>query len=405
MIYTLKNFKWVAMSTNVYVDIIKDNKILLYHTKSGAYKISSNSSFIELVKNFYSPENLGVIESNQLYSKCSVDVEWALKNKVFIPINTIQKPIVLLPILNLQKDISKIGEGSIDDRLAIIGSKQNFISGIYIRISKINNICDTKCSKFRVAASKQYPCPTYSQRIDRISPEILSHILNSLKYTCVSVVDIVCSSDYFSVYSKEDFLYILSKYNYKYRIHFFIDDFGFALSLLKLIQSIKIELVAYVDKFSTEVKPEVKHLLNRILYLNYGEDANKDNANILPVYIGDSNKEANNIRIRREKEEGVFEQKVCFNDVFRNQKLNSHFFGIVDVDSQCYIRAYGSQHIIGNVTSADFSWTDIVVNELKQNHSWRLTRDMTNCKDCPLRYICPPISYYEILSNNTQICG
>lgn len=90
MIYTLKNFKWVAMSTNVYVDIIKDNKILLYHTKSGAYKISSNSSFIELVKNFYSPENLGVIESNQLYSKCSVDVEWALKNKVFIPINTIQ---------------------------------------------------------------------------------------------------------------------------------------------------------------------------------------------------------------------------------------------------------------------------------------------------------------------------
>ena len=404
MIYTLKNFKWVAMSTNVYVDIIKDNKILLYHTKSGAYKISSNSSFIELVKNFYSPENLGVIESNQLYSKCSVDVEWALKNKVFIPINTIQKPIVLLPILNLQKDISKIGEGSIDDRLAIIGSKQNFISGIYI-ISKINNICDTKCSKFRVAASKQYPCPTYSQRIDRISPEILSHILNSLKYTCVSVVDIVCSSDYFSVYSKEDFLYILSKYNYKYRIHFFIDDFGFALSLLKLIQSIKIELVAYVDKFSTEVKPEVKHLLNRILYLNYGEDANKDNANILPVYIGDSNKEANNIRIRREKEEGVFEQKVCFNDVFRNQKLNSHFFGIVDVDSQCNIRAYGSQHIIGNVTSADFSWTDIVVNELKQNHSWRLTRDMTNCKDCPLRYICPPISYYEILSNNTQICG
>ena len=398
MIYTLKNFKWVAMSTNVYVDIIKDNKILLYHTKSGAYKISSNSSFIEVVKNFYSPENLGVIESNQLYSKCSVDVEWALKNKVFIPINTIQKPIVLLPILNLQKDISKIGEGSIDDRLAIIGSKQNFISGIYIRISKINNICDTKCSKFRVAASKQYPCPTYSQRIDRISPEILSHILNSLKYTCVSVVDIVCSSDYFSVYSKEDFLYILSKYNYKYRIHFFIDDFGFALS-------IKIELVAYVDKFSTEVKPEVKHLLNRILYLNYGEDANKDNANILPVYIGDSNKEANNIRIRREKEEGVFEQKVCFNDVFRNQKLNSHFFGIVDVDSQCNIRAYGSQHIIGNVTSADFSWTDIVVNELKQNHSWRLTRDMTNCKDCPLRYICPPISYYEILSNNTQICG
>ena len=139
--------------------------------------------------------------------------------------------------------------------------------------------------------------------------------------------------------------------------------------------------------------------------MNYGEDANKDNANILPVYIGDSNKEANNIRIRREKEEGVFEQKVCFNDVFRNQKLNSNFFGIVDVDSQCNIRAYGSQHIIGNVTSADFSWTDIVVNELKQNHSWRLTRDMTNCKDCPLRYICPPISYYEILSNNTQICG
>lgn len=50
MIYILKAFKWVAMSTNVYVDIIKDNKILLYHTKSGVYKISCNSSFIELVK-------------------------------------------------------------------------------------------------------------------------------------------------------------------------------------------------------------------------------------------------------------------------------------------------------------------------------------------------------------------
>ena len=404
MIYVLKACKWVAMSTNVYVDIIKENKILLYHTKSGVYKVSCNRSFIGLVKCFYSPEMLGVIQSDQLISNYSVDVEWALKNKVFIPINTIQKPIVLLPILNLQKDIGKVGKGSIDDRLAIIGSKHNFISGIYIRISEINNRCDAECSKFRRAASKQYPCPTYSQCIDRISPEKLSHILSTLKNTCVSIVDIVCSSDYFSTYSKEDFLHVLSKYDYKYRIHFFIDDIDFALSLLNLVQSIKVKLVAYVDKFSTEVKPEVAHLLDRMLYLNYGEATNKDNVNILPVYIG-ADKKSNNMRIRHIKEEGVFEQKVCFNDIFRNQKLNSNFFGIVDVDPRCNIRAYGSQYTIGNVTSTDFSWTDIVINELKQNHSWRLTRDMTDCKDCPLRYMCPPISSYEISSNNTQICG
>lgn len=401
----LNTSQWIAMSTNVYVDIIKENKMLLYHTKSGAYRISSNSNFIELIKCFYSPKNLGVINSNQLGSNYSIDVEWALKNNVFIPINTIQKPIVLLPILNLQKDISKVGKGSIDDRLAIIGSKQNFISGIYIRISEISNIDNTECSKFRVEASKQYPCPTYSLDMGRISPKMLSRILHSLKYTSVSIVDVICSSNYFSIYSKEEFLYTLSKYNYKYRIHFFIDDIDFALSLVELNQSIKIQLVAYTDKFSPEVKPEVTHSLSRVLYLNYGENTIKDNANILPVFIESSNKEGNNVRSRHIKEEGILEHKVCFSDIFRNQKLNSNFFGIIDIDPRGNIRAHGSQSIIGNVASADFSWTDIVVNEFKQNRSWRLTRDMTNCKDCPFRYICPPISSYEILSNNIQICG
>lgn len=122
----------------------------------------------------------------------------------------------------------------------------------------------------------------------------------------------------------------------------------------------------------------------------------------LPVWTG-NNQEMFSKYVYTELSD-LEESKINFNTLFRNQKLNSNFFGLIDIAPDGNVYAHGSKQSIGNVNDKEFSLVDVVINEFKENRTWRLTRDCTKCKLCPFRFVCPPVSIFEIQSNQIKMC-
>ena len=131
--------KWLMMSPNVFVDIIDDSLMLLYNTHGGIIKISRDEKLINLIKMLYAHINLGVVKYEILDKYNSHDIDWALKNGVISFEESDVKPIIYLPILNLQKDINKFNDNGLESRLQLIGSKLKYISGAFIRLSNMRD--------------------------------------------------------------------------------------------------------------------------------------------------------------------------------------------------------------------------------------------------------------------------
>ena len=120
---------WFYLSPKVYVTSKED--IFLYHTESGARLEVTEGHLKDLLQAVYEPKNLGVVEFPQELWKqegahALIEQMLSLHMAGLIPIDREQgKPINLLPILNLQKDVDKamsIGELSlvVDDLLSYL---------------------------------------------------------------------------------------------------------------------------------------------------------------------------------------------------------------------------------------------------------------------------------------------
>ena len=128
----------------------------------------------------------------------------------------------------------------------------------------------------------------------------------------------------------------------------------------------------------------------------YGEE----NIEIKPVFIGDNLAFfENNIYM---SEEEVMHPDCDKQDVFAHQVMNTNFWG------RFYIlpdgKVYSNLNLapLGNLEDRLY---DLIVNEMKSHSSWRWTRDeITPCKDCLFRYLCPSPSNYESVIGKPNLC-
>lgn len=118
----------------------------------------------------------------------------------------------------------------------------------------------------------------------------------------------------------------------------------------------------------TDVKPYPSNAISRQLthfFLDYSEE------------------ELNQMRITRTK-------------LFLNKVINTNFYGNVIIDNEGNINSYPfSDYLINRHCSISR-----VIAEIKQNSYWYLTREkfFKKCSDCVFSAICPPLSNYEINS-------
>ena len=402
--------KWLIMSPSVFVDMVNEHTILLYDTKNGHYLISHDNKLISLVTILYKPQNLGVVNAEILADYNSVDIDEALEKGFIYTKNMTNKykPINFLPILNLQKDLEKEDENGIKGRLQIIGSKLRFVSGVYITLDYAVSNNDEKLFQLRNIAATQHPCPSYGNVNEKLSVDNVKYILENLKLTSTAIVDFICSSYYFENCSFRNFLELISKYGFSYRFHLYIEDYERLAQEWETVEDKPIvEFVIYNDRFSSHnVILQNKSLPYKIkqVTLIYDEcDLQIGNENMLPVWTGD-NMEFFKKNIWIEKSD-IDNTVVNMHSIFRNKKLNANFFGIIDFIPNGNIYPHGVKHSIGNISDPKFSFSSVIVKELKDNNSWRLTRNLTHCSQCPYRYLCPPISIYEMQLKNIKMCN
>jgi len=398
--------KWLTMSPNVFVDIIDDSLMLLYNTHGGIIKISRDEKLINLIKMLYTPINLGVVKYEILDKYNSLDTDWALKNGIISIEESDVKPIICLPILNLQKDINKFDDNGIESRLQLIGSKLKYISGAFIRLSNMRNKDNSLLRRLRSIAATQHPCPSYEDSAASLTLDQLRVIIDNLKFTSIATIDIIFSSTSLEHYSYKELIGLLSKYNFAYRVHLYSEDYEtIVTSINKIDIKLNLSFIVYQDRFSINDK---SYTLNNAYhcnqkYLAYDEqDINSNIGVILPVWT-DNNQEMFSKYVYTELSD-IMESKVNFNTLFRNKKINSNFFGLIDVTPDGSVYAHGSKQSVGNVNDKGFSLVNVVIDEFKENRTWRLTRDCTKCKLCPYRFACPPVSIFEIQSNQIKMC-
>ena len=407
--------KWLEISETVFVDQINEKKMMLYDTDSGKWILSTDICFIEFINELYKSCNLGAIPVIDIGTvRYSKDFLKAKKNNMIkekaYPVDI--KPYVLLPILNLHKDLTKTENYTIQERIGLIARKVKLLTEVNIYLSE--SICCMNRSShliaFRNEIFRQHLTPYYRKdNSSFMTLEILEIILKKLLLSGVANVNFIMGNTYFTKINETAFIEVLNHYNFNYIVHCFADDL---LTIISKIPYYKINksliYCAYLDKYN-DCSPSIlaesflPYTKFRYIISNENDWVNaqeKKRKNIdieeLVVYInGNEDFLRKNVYIQEEDFEGL---KISMEEIFRNQKINSYFFGKIDILCDGNVLVCGSETPIGNIQNRTL--TDIVSTELLQNNSWRLTRDLTKCSSCQFRFVCPPISTLETKIKN-----
>ena len=395
-------FVWLIISPEIFVDFLEGKRLLMYNTSNGKFLYSKDKNLYDIVAKMYLPKNLGVIPYEP-------SLEYIVDEAVrrgFFSVRTMSsaiKPISLLPILSLQKDLDR----GMDDKYARLGNKLYYLSGLYVSLdcSVTKNETLARC---RNMASRQYPCACYEEKYARLDCNMLKELLRQAASSSVAVIDFVCSHRYFLECDAQDFVNLLKDYSFKYRIHIYVEDY--VLLDKQNVQTLSscCRFIIYEDCFSSTDVMDVKNNIGpteRFMKLIYdSSDIENDEQIIcLPVWTDD------NEQMFREKvwtsEEDLKNSPRKMPYLFRNKKLNANFFGVLDVSCAGNVYPHGSSSKLGNVNSG-YTLLDAISAEFVENYSWRMTRkDFPNCHPCPFRYVCPPISACELMRPNIRMCN
>jgi len=89
-------------------------------------------------------------------------------------------------------------------------------------------------------------------------------------------------------------------------------------------------------------------------------------------------------------------------EIFRNQKLNSNFFGILHILPDGSVKANMNAETLGNIKRDTV--LDLIYKELIDNTAWRKVRNERPCTDCIYHFICPAPSNYEKAIGRQNLC-
>ncbi len=135
------------------------------------------------------------------------------------------------------------------------------------------------------------------------------------------------------------------------------------------------------------------------VWINIVEKLNIDNYNIVPVYDNNIEFFYENIFLTRED---ILDSQLSKREVFAHQSLNTTSFGQLTVMPDGLVYSSVNHPHIGKIGNGI---TDIILQELKHNYSWRRIRDSARCSKCLYQWLCPSPSSYEVVMQKDCICS
>lgn len=402
MVYSDKNY-WLYIAPYVYWNIIK-TKALLYNTVNGSSMEVTDSKNVELLVQMHKKENLGAIllkgkkYSNQVSQEFIKEFCNNRMGELLDSSMVIEKPIQLMPILNLQRDVEKNYSG--EDILQYLHEINIFL----------NNSCSLGCKACDKTYQQTLCCTKYRFGGGEIPISMLKNVFSQLQYGVVGKVNLL-GGNIFKYSYFEELINLLA--DYKEQVHLWthyanVDQKMNKTSLIcndiivnfpilekrfeqtyLCLQGLHTKYHFYITNEKEYIKTE--ELINKLKLQTY---------EIHPVYT------YTNIDFFEEyiytAKSDILKSTIPFQNIFANQKINRNFFGSLTIIPNGNTHASLNSIALGNIK--EMTLLELIHKEMLNNTSWRTVRNSEPCSNCLYQYLCPSPSNYEKVMGKSNLC-
>jgi len=401
---------WIGILPHVYY-VQKQGKVLLYNTQNGESIHTENPQIIDLLEQMHDRKNLGVINIDETTcNQSSIDV--FIKESVSKNICTITeviadqpKPIQLMPILNLQRDIERLQK---EEGRSLGEDVLHYLSDVTIHI---NHSCELECEQCRNYFMQFFHC-SRSFNAENIVFNLLMSFLKQLTFTLIRRLSITGGNIFLYPHFAELITFLQKE---KIRPLFGIHYGNIDSTKMSLLNDFPVEIFVtfplendFIDNFDFLSKQKNTKI---IFEITSGENYKEAEALISkyaiehydykPFYTGE-NQDFFKDNIYLTKED-IFSDTVSQRIIFAHQKLNTNFFGKIHLFPNGDIKAHPLKNVLGNYNQEPL--VKILEKEMVTNTAWRIIRDQEPCNECLYQFLCPSPSYYEWALNKSNLCN
>lgn len=357
---------------------------------------------------------------NNLYS-VKINVESLNNEQLYHFVKTIQtfgygdivegelaKPLIMPPVLNLQRSVERLKEHD-------ISISENILSYLHNIAIYINGVCPQTCKDCQ-NEFKQHLCCTKSEYT--LDWNSLKNFLLTISHTAASIY--ILGGNIFQYTEFGALLIFLKSIN---SIHTLITNWQNIPedpAILNLLshKSLRLKILIHNPyQIDTIITLAEKIKQNNIIhsweviitsYIEY------EKAEILNHQLSDRDIKLTIQPFYNGKNKIFFEENVFIDsedidsvelsrqDIFALQELNTNDFGKITILSDGKVYANINNKPIGNIED---SIGKMLCKELESHASWRKTRyQIEPCRQCRFKLICPSPSNYELAIGKPNLC-
>ena len=383
---------WFALKSSVYVEF-KESEILLYDTKSGNRIETRQTDAIALVSQLYEPKNLGVtlLSKEMLLQPDISDFVCEVLKKQMGDVMDIEKipnkPVRLIPILSFQKDVERLKKNK--ENHSLIGNDaKNYLLELNIYLNSSCSLSCSHCNKYY----KQIHCCTTQHANQELAFEDLENIFRQISFSSVSRVNLLGGNVF-------EYSHLAQSYklfdSYKDILHCRFHYENYKPDILP--NSLKLDMIVNFPVKETIFKNTWKLVDGREAVVHFIieneeqyeqmsvliDECGIEKYQIHPVYTGE------NLEFFEEnvfvEQEDIFSKIRSIREIFRNQKLNSNFFGSLSILPDGGVKANINAPTLGNIKTD--SLMSLIFKEMMDNTAWRVVRDSQPCSECIYQFI------------------
>lgn len=397
---------WFSLPETVYVSFDEPGLVLLYHTEKGHQASSELPQVVELIKDVYRPENMGVVSLDVYLPDDGIErFVGRLKHldmcMTKAHVTNQPKPIHFLPILNLQNDVERLQEIGEDHMIG-----DNISTYLTRAVIHFSSECGKHCPHCGIA-HRQTLCCTATEPPLAMPWERLKELVGQLAATSVQVIDLVGGD--LRTYPHLDQLHALVEQYPQFSWHLWqhgANGEGFAAGKAKTDVVLLAPFEAS-DGFETlRNNPDARfHLLvenemqvEQAERLVAGIEAER--CEWVPVFNGENLKFfEDNVFL---DEEDITSGPVSMREIFCHQKLNTNYFGTLHFFADGEVKADVNGEAVGRFPEKNV--LELVYEELTRNTAWRRTRGGERCSVCRYCFLCPSPGNYETAIGKENLC-
>ena len=409
---------WLYLDAYVHV-VVKSDSVLLYNTlNSEAVEYKNNLVISNLVKKLAGKKKLFAVKLSE-EDLCDKNIKKfvhdIMKHYMGDLIDagiSAGKPIQLMPMLNIQKDVRKIkrqSESSVGKDL------MSYLSEVSLFI---NNECGQKCC-FCENAYKQFLfCSGKKGRGSELSLDAIKKLIGETEGSSLWKINVL-GGNLFDHSEINNLIQFLNEKIQKKEYYMHYKNVEQHSDKIKLIdkKTSQINLMINCPVDVGELSSALNSIRKMGLDVNCGliiekekdmdlfegiiSEQNIEEYTLKPYFNGKNLKFfKDNVFVNKSE---IFESKLNMDELMSRQAMNELHFGKITVLSNGNVHANVNEPRLG-VLDKD-SLYDILFKEMDQGKSWRRLRMKASpCKNCILNNLCPPLSNYEYALKRNNLC-